>query len=875
MVSYGDERSFDSTMTYDTLGRLATDVDPAGALQTLVPAGTREAAQSTHASGEGRITNYFIDRLPSGIEQRTNVFPDGTRTTEVLEIEGSRVLTLRDGTVVKSLFGSDPRWSQAAPTTSVTTILPSGLTRTETESRLVTLSNPLDLSSLVTLEEQWRINDRLTRSVFDAATRTFTITSPAGRQIFTTIDSQGRTTRQETPTVLPIILTYDSRGRLSTRTQGPRVESTSYDAASGYAASTTDALSRTTLTSRDALGRLLAQTLTDNNVVAYGWDAAGNLTSVTPPGRPAHVQTYTPVNLLGSYIPPAVPGVPSAGSVFTHDLDRMPRLTTRPDGLAFEQVYDGAGRLDFLLTPTGTYDYQYFGLSPCPGCAPGKLSRVTSPTGVNLDLTYDGRLITSTTWSGAVSGGLAFGYDTDFRVTTETVTAGSTSSVIRYGYDPDSLLVCASPTTCAPAGSNALVVTFAPNVARITQAVLGSTTETRTYNGFGELASLVGKRGTPTLYSEVMDSASAPRDALGRITTRVETTSSGTVTWQYTYDNRNRLEEVFRNGASVERFSYDANGNRTSRVAPSGTLTGVYDDQDRLLSYGPNTYTYTANGELRTKTTAGQTTTYTYDVRGNLVRVDLPGATVIEYLIDGLDRRVGKKRNGVLEKQWLYKDELRILAELDGAGALVSRFVYASRANIPDLVIRGGATYRVFSDHLGSPRVAVNVANGSDVPVSLEYTAFGAVTGTGAGWMPQGFAGGHHDADTGLIRFGARDFDSSTGRWTAKDPIRFEGRETNLYQYIGADPVHLRDLRGTVPGCLNCYKDCTDREIQCVFVCTEFIASTPPDDGNACEGAGIGDPDKWEREKKKCVEDCKRGFRECANKCQKGFDDCL
>jgi RHS repeat-associated protein len=27
----------------------------------------------------------------------------------------------------------------------------------------------------------------------------------------------------------------------------------------------------------------------------------------------------------------------------------------------------------------------------------------------------------------------------------------------------------------------------------------------------------------------------------------------------------------------------------------------------------------------------------------------------------------------------------------------------------------------------------------------------------------------------GLVRFGARDYDASTGRWTAKDPIRFDG----------------------------------------------------------------------------------------------------
>ena len=41
--------------------------------------------------------------------------------------------------------------------------------------------------------------------------------------------------------------------------------------------------------------------------------------------------------------------------------------------------------------------------------------------------------------------------------------------------------------------------------------------------------------------------------------------------------------------------------------------------------------------------------------------------------------------------------------------------------------------------------------------------------------IPFGFAGGLHDRDTNLVRFGARDYDPSIGRWTAKDPIDFAG----------------------------------------------------------------------------------------------------
>jgi len=42
------------------------------------------------------------------------------------------------------------------------------------------------------------------------------------------------------------------------------------------------------------------------------------------------------------------------------------------------------------------------------------------------------------------------------------------------------------------------------------------------------------------------------------------------------------------------------------------------------------------------------------------------------------------------------------VAELDGTGAVVGRFVYGSRSNVPDYVVKGGVTYRIVSDHLGT-----------------------------------------------------------------------------------------------------------------------------------------------------------------------------
>jgi uncharacterized protein RhaS with RHS repeats len=46
------------------------------------------------------------------------------------------------------------------------------------------------------------------------------------------------------------------------------------------------------------------------------------------------------------------------------------------------------------------------------------------------------------------------------------------------------------------------------------------------------------------------------------------------------------------------------------------------------------------------------------------------------------------------------------------------------------------------------------------------------------------------------MRFGYRDYDPETGRWTAKDPAGFGGLDTNLYGYVYNDPVNLIDPVG-------------------------------------------------------------------------------
>jgi RHS repeat-associated protein len=115
---------------------------------------------------------------------------------------------------------------------------------------------------------------------------------------------------------------------------------------------------------------------------------------------------------------------------------------------------------------------------------------------------------------------------------------------------------------------------------------------------------------------------------------------------------------------------------------------------------------------------------------------------------------------------------------------------------VPEYLVKGASTYRIVADHLGSPRLVLDTSDGAVVQ-RMDYDEFGRVTSdTNPGFQPFGFAGGLYDRDTGLVRFGARDYDPQTGRWTAKDPIRFVGRSPNLYGYVLNDPVNFIDTSG-------------------------------------------------------------------------------
>ena len=171
------------------------------------------------------------------------------------------------------------------------------------------------------------------------------------------------------------------------------------------------------------------------------------------------------------------------------------------------------------------------------------------------------------------------------------------------------------------------------------------------------------------------------------------------------------------------------------------------------------------------------------------------------------------------------------------------RFEYAD-GRLPVAMKSGGTTYFLTYDQVGSLRVVADAS--ANVVELIEYDSFGNIINDTNSTIevPFGFAGGLYDNDTGLVRFGERDYDSETGRWTAKDPIRFEGKDTNLYGYVLSDPVNRKDINGKDPykdyGMDKCQRHLRTRHLTALkFCCKEkaLKCKTCSGDSRACRDA--------------------------------------
>lgn len=777
----GDAHHFE----YGADGRLIRDVNaiPGSEGTRLDTVFDANGWTVTITSPEGRVTTHRVDRSgaldPAVRERRTITRTSaGANLTTTIDkyADGAHASVAPDGTKRTVLAtAADPRWGGSMLfDSSVRTDIGHPTTThsmTRTESRSATLATPGDpwsvtSQTITTVLSGAGLSDATTTRVFAAGPpATWTTTTPAGRQTRETLDALERVTEVavlgSTPvTLAPLQYHYDAQGRVDQVTRGSRVYTATFDPTTGWVQSTNDPAGLgVTFQERDASGRPKLVTLPGGGLLSMSYDLAGNIVSVAPPNKPAHGFSWGPTNLLANYTAPDL-GFAPKDTPYTHDKDGLLVQMAQPEATA-AYGYDGLGRLAQAVdsvTKTFAYDPQ------------GRLATLTTSDGVTVTNTYDGSLVSQEAVSGPFAHALNRTFDNFLRVSSWDLDGASPTSV---SYDGDGFVTAAGGMT----------VTRSTN-ALLTATALGSVSDSFGYNVYGEVTSH-SVTGAATGYTATYD-----RDGAGRIHVLTETIDGATHSARYEYDSAGRLWQVYLDGAGAptREFTYDGNGNRAG---------GTYDAQDRMLSFGNFSYEYGPNGELRKKTdnvTLAESL-YVYDAHGSLRHVDRPTPlAAIDYVIDGKNRRIGKKVGGALVQGFLY-DGARMVAELDGTGAVVARFVYATGSHSPDVMVKNGASYRIVKDHLGSPRLVVDSTTGA-VAQRLDFDEWGSVTAdTNPGFQPFGFAGGLWDRDTNLVRFGARDYDPTTGRWTTKDSSRFGGG-LNFYAYANLDPINFVDPGG-------------------------------------------------------------------------------
>jgi len=631
--------------------------------------------------------------------------------------------------------------------------------------------------NLVSIDRTVDRNGARYRSVRDYAAHTLTNRSPENRVVTVRYDDRDQLpVKVRYADLAPITYRYDDKGRVIKQKQGRRVFLYRYDARGNLVEVYDKQKGTKTRYAYDLLGRVTQITYPDGSKERFEYDANGNLVARTVPTPATYTFDYNGVNKRTAETSPE-----QKTTTYAYDKQRRVTAVTKPSGKTIDYAYTG-GRLASVTTPEGTTQYTY-------ACR-NNVSMITRD-GESISYGYDGTLPTSIAQSGVLNQTVSYTYNNDFLPATVTY-AGVTQP---YAYDKDGLLTQSGALILTRDAQNGLTVKISD----------GTLMRRYDYNRFGEI-----KKAKDEVFAYRLKRAKG-RIAYKRETLRIKVPKKRggfrikkhKRIERYVYDKRGRLVKVYRGKGKhrrlVERYAYDANGNRAEATVYGKTYVGRYTLDDNVIVYGDNTYRYDDDGYLVEKTEPQGSTTYTYNTLGALTDVTLPDGTQIRYLQDALNRRVAKEVNGTVVEKYLWEDLTTLLAVYDGYDRLVWRFEYADGRMPVAMRDANGAKYYLHYDQVGSLR-AVSDTNGNVVK-EIVYDTFGNIlSDTNPSFkVPFGFAGGLYDPLTKLTHFGFREYDSFTGKWTAKDPIGFAGGDSNLYGYVLNDPVNLVDPEGEFP----------------------------------------------------------------------------
>lgn len=430
-----------------------------------------------------------------------------------------------------------------------------------------------------------------------------------------------------------------------------------------------------------------------SDTVRYGYDAAGNLTSVT--NELGHVTRITRLDAGG-----------------------RPLSVVDPNGVTTNMAYDARGRLTVVNVNPGPNQAR----TAIAYDAIGQVTRVTAPDGSFLQYAWsDARRLMSITNNGGER--IDYGYNLNGDVTSRTVRSAS-GAIIRqqsalfdelgrlmraigaagqqtvYRYDrTDNLTEVQDPR----GGLFAYAYDGLQNLASLTDQAGARATLRR--DGQGALAAYSDARGLTTSYvrngfGEVIQESGPDvgttvivRDQRG-LPTKI-TDPRGVVTL-LAYDAAGRLvQEAYpANPAENVTYSYDdtTNGNRGI-----GRLTGIVDASGAMSRY------YDALGRVvaETRLIGGKaySTAYAYNSAGRLTAITYPSGRVVSYARNGLGRvtAVTTKRNAAdvpvtLASGLAWSPMSNRLTSLTHGNGLVATRTYDGDGRLATLKLANGAT---------------------------------------------------------------------------------------------------------------------------------------------------------------------------------------
>jgi RHS repeat-associated protein len=606
---------------------------------------------------------------------------------------------------------------------------------------------------------------------------------------------------------------YDAGGRLSRRYRDGGTESVTFtysllggvtatDAAenitrfldyeSGHLGQLTDPLGATTSFDYDQARNLISTNGPQGFAYSYGYDSRGNRTQVIDP------QGYVISLAYGANARlTALTDTRGNRTQYEHDSNFNLSGITYPNGSREQFSYDVRGNLTRKVNRRGqaiSFTYDTHNL----------LRRKTYRDGSQVDYTYDGHRnrITATDSTGTTN----FTYDTADRLRQidfpngrflhftydiggrRTRLEDPSGVAVNYGYDPAGRLAGLSDGSGQP-----LVNYIYDAVGRLARKNMGNGTYTTyDYDGAGRLLHLINYAPGGSILSRF----DYTYDALGRRTSM--TTLDGL--WTYQNDVSGQLTSITLPGGRTIQYVYDAAGNRMS-VTDNGLTTNYTSNSlDQYLNAGVTAYTYDADGNLTSKIEGTNTWTTTYDDENRLTAMTHPqGSWSYEY--DALGNRVASVRNGQRTEYLVDPFDLgNVVAEYGGSGNLLARYSHGQ-----GLVNRTDASQGTFYFNFdGSSNTSEITSSTGGILNRYSYLPYGEkISSTISLANPFTFVGqfGVMDGGEPLYFMRNRWYAPDLGRFVQNDPLKIAGGDVNLYRYVGNSPVNFIDSSGLfVPG---------------------------------------------------------------------------